>query len=163
ESRLVRRGAELLRDYAAQAGIPVERTGALLIAWSDEQLAELAGIEDKASENGYLAASPISAPELYAREPHLGPGALGALVRPDESIICPWTTPLAYAIEAVLAGVRLELDTTALGVTQAGEWHEVRTNDGARRCRWLINAAGLQSDRIDAMLGGGGFTIRPRR
>lgn len=163
ESRLVRRGAELLRDYAAQAGIPVERTGALLIAWSTEQLADLAGIEDKARTNGYLGASPISAPELYAREPHLGPGALGALAIPDESIICPWTTPLAYATEAIRAGVRLELDTTALGVTHVGEWHEVRTSRGPRRCRWLINAAGLQSDRVDAMLGGGGFTIRPRR
>lgn len=87
ESRLVRRGTELLRDYAAQVGIPVERTGALLIAWSAEQLAELAGIEDMARTNGYLGANPISASELYAREPHLGPGALGALVIPDESII----------------------------------------------------------------------------
>ncbi len=39
------------------------------------------------------------------------PGALGALEIPDESIICPWTTPLAFATEAVRAGVRLELRT----------------------------------------------------
>ena len=38
----------------------------------------------------------------------------------------------------------------------------MRTSDAARvRCRWLVNAAGLHSDRIDAMLGGGGFTITP--
>jgi glycerol-3-phosphate dehydrogenase len=163
ESRLVRRGAGLLRGYAQQAGIPVERTGALVIAWTAEQLSELAGIEDKARANGYLAATPIPAAELYAREPHLGPGALGALVIPDESVICPWTTPLACATEAVRAGVRLELDTTVLGVTPAGDWHEVLTSRGQLRCRWLINAAGLQSDRIDAMLGGSGFTIQPRR
>src|SRR5579863_9625065 len=30
ESRLLRRGSDLLRDYARRAGIPVERTGALL-------------------------------------------------------------------------------------------------------------------------------------
>jgi glycerol-3-phosphate dehydrogenase len=34
---------------------------------------------------------------------------------------------------------------------------------GPVRSRWLVNAAGLGSDRIDAMLGGSGFTIRPRR
>jgi glycerol-3-phosphate dehydrogenase len=163
ESRLVRRGAELLRSYAAAAGIPVERTGALLVAWSEQQLAELGSIEDKARANGYLAAYRVPAAELYAREPHLGPGALGALAIPDESIICPWTTPLAYATEAVRAGVVLELGTRVTGVSAGADWHEVSTSKGTRRCRWLVNAAGLQSDHIDAMVGGSGFTIRPRR
>lgn len=163
ESRLVRRGAELLRLYAVQAGIPLERTGALLIAWTAEQAAQLAGIEDKARTNGYLAARQIPADQLYIREPHLGPGALGALEIPDESIICPWTTPLAYAIEAIQAGVRLELRTQVLGVTEANGLHEVRTSRGQLRCRWLVNAAGLESDHIDAMLGGSSFTIQPRR
>ncbi len=162
ESTLVRRGAELLRGYAKQAGIPLERTGALLVAWSAEQHAELAGIEEKARRNGYLATRYVPAAELYAREPHLGPGALGALEIPDESIICPWTTPLAYATEALQGGVRLRLRTRVLGVTAAGDWHEVRTGSGTLRCRWLVNAAGLESDRIDAMLGGSADGVRER-
>jgi glycerol-3-phosphate dehydrogenase len=163
ESRLVRRGAELLRAYAAQAGIPLERTGALLIAWTAEQAAQLGEIEDKARRNGYLAARQIPADQLYAREPHLGPGALGALDIPDESTICPWTTPLAYAVEALQAGVRLALGTRVLAVNQADGMHEVRTSTGVMRCRWLVNAAGLESDHVDAMLGGDSFTIQPRR
>jgi glycerol-3-phosphate dehydrogenase len=163
ESTLVRRGAELLRCYAEQAGIPLERTGALLVAWSAEQHAELTGIEDKARRNGYLTTRYVPAGELYAREPHLGPGALGALEIPDESIICPWTTPLAYATEALRAGVRFRLRTEVLGVASADGWHEVSTSSGTIRCRWLVNAAGLYSDRIDAMVGGCGFTIQPRR
>lgn len=163
EAALVRRGAELLRDYAGQAGIALERTGALLVAWSDAQYAELAGIEDKARRNGYLAGRAVPREELYAREPHLGPGATGALEIPDESIICPWTVPLAYATEAVAAGVRLLLSTRVLGITTREDSHEVATDNGTLRCRWLINAAGLESDLIDAMLGGGSFTITPRR
>ncbi len=153
----------MLRGYAQQAGIPLERTGALLVAWTAEQAAQLGEIEAKARRNGYHAASPVPVAELYAREPNLGPGAVGALSIPDESIICPWTPPLAYATEAVRAGVRLELGTRVLGVTPAGGGHEVRTSRGRRRCRWLVNAAGLESDSIDAMLGGASFTVRPRR
>ncbi len=163
ESTLVRRGAELLREYAQQAGIPLERTGALLVAWSADQHAELAGIEDKARRNGYHETRYVPAAELYAREPHLGPGALAAMEIPDESIICPWTTPLAYANEALQAGARLRLRTRVLGVAAADGWHEVETDRGAFRCRWLVNAAGLESDLIDGMLGGSGFTIQPRR
>ena len=37
ESRLVARGYDLLGDYAEQTGIPIERTGALLVAWTDEE------------------------------------------------------------------------------------------------------------------------------
>jgi glycerol-3-phosphate dehydrogenase len=169
ESRLVRRGAQLLAGYAAQAGIPVERTGALLVAWTPEQQAALGPIADKARRNGYAAIRPVSRAELQRREPHLGPGALAALQIPDESIICPWTTPLAFATEAVRAGVRLALRTRVTGITASsngasGAGHAVQTGGGqVLRCRWLVNAAGLSSDRVDAMAGGGGFTIRPRR
>jgi len=92
ESRLLRRGYALLGEYARSAGIPVERTGALLVAWTAEQVAELPAIEDKARRNGVTDVRRIGAGELYQREPALGPGALGAMVIPGESIICPWTT-----------------------------------------------------------------------
>jgi glycerol-3-phosphate dehydrogenase len=169
ESRLVGRGATLLREYAAAAGIPVERTGAILIAWSSEQLSELPAIAGKARRNGYHAVRELTAAEVYAREPHLGPGALGALEIPDESIVCPWTTPLAFATEAVRAGVRLLLTARVTGVRPlsgdrpAVTCHEVVTTAGTLRCRWLVNAAGLGSDAIDRMVGGDGFSIRPRR
>lgn len=164
ESRLLRRGRALLADYAAQAGIPVERTGALLIAWTPEQLRALPEITEKARQNGYASIRAVPADELYRREPHLGPGALAALEIPDESIVCPWTTPLAYATEAVRAGVRLQLGRVVTGVHAEAGAHLIDTTRGPLRSRWLVNAAGLSGDRIDAMLGGGGcFTIRPRR
>ncbi|RZK72240.1 MAG: FAD-dependent oxidoreductase, partial [Rhodococcus sp. (in: high G+C Gram-positive bacteria)] len=39
ESRMVSRGYTLLSEYAQQTGIPVERSGAILVAWNDEELA----------------------------------------------------------------------------------------------------------------------------
>ena len=91
EARLVARGYELLSDYAPRAGIPVERTGALLVAWNDEQLAEFGGIVERSRANGYDAITELGIDELYRREPRLGPGARGALEVPDEGIICPFT------------------------------------------------------------------------
>src|SRR5690348_16637261 len=163
ESRLLGRGSGLLRSYASAARIPVERTGALLVAWTPDQVAALPGIEADARRNGYQAIRALRAGQLYAREPALGPGALGGLEIPDESIICPWTAPLAFATEAVAAGVRLELSTRVTGVAAAGDVHELATTRGPLRCRWVVNAAGLGSDTVDRMFGGGEFTIRPRR
>jgi glycerol-3-phosphate dehydrogenase len=163
ESRLLSRGSGLLRAYASAARIAVERTGALLVAWTPDQVAALPGIEANARRNGYQAVRPLTAAELYAREPALGPGALAGLEIPDESIICPWTTPLAFATEAVTAGVRLLLSAQVTGVVSAGDFYELATTRGPLRCRWVVNAAGLGSDTVDQMFGGGGFTIRPRR
>src|ERR671915_2344623 len=65
EARLVPRGCELLADYAERVGIPVERTGALLVAWDDEQRGELAGIVERSHANGYDAIREVGASELY--------------------------------------------------------------------------------------------------
>jgi glycerol-3-phosphate dehydrogenase len=163
EAGLVRRGHELLTAYADQAGIPVERTGALLVAWDDDQVATLPGIAARAMANGYHAASTLTADELYDREPHLGPGALGGLAVPDEGIVCPWTTPLAFATEAVANGVDLRLSTRVDGVTTVDGEHLLYTSRGPITCTWLVNAAGLQSDVVDRMLGHEDFTVLPRR
>ena len=82
EARLVARGFELLSAYAPRVGIPVERTGALLVAWSDEQAAEFPAIRDSARANGSIDLRTVEVDELDRREPHLGPGAHGALEVP---------------------------------------------------------------------------------
>jgi glycerol-3-phosphate dehydrogenase len=165
EARLVRRGYELLGDYAARTGIPVERVGALLVAWDDAQLAALPALAAKAVANGYQRTRMVDAGELYQREPLLGPGALGALEVPDESIICPWTTTLAFATQAVRAGVDLLLGRRVDGVRlgDGAALHAALTSQGELTTRYLVNAAGLRSDEVDGWLGHADFTVTPRR
>ena len=45
----------------------------------------------------------------------LGPGARGALEIPDEHIVCPFTPVLAFATQAVLAGVDLRRNERVTG------------------------------------------------
>jgi len=164
ESRLVARGFELLSEYAERVGIPVEHTGALLVAWNEEQRAEFPGIVERAHANGYSEIAEIGVDELYSREPHLGPGAQGALEVPTEGLVCPFTTPLAYATEAVLAGCDLRRSTPVTGVARLEEGgFRLTTPGGALSARCLVNAAGLYSDGIDRMLGHQRFTVTPRR
>ena len=164
ESELVVRGYEQLGRYAERVGIPVERTGALLVAWSEEQLGSLPSIVEQSHANGYEPIRELSAEELYRREPHLGPGALGALEVPDEGIICPFTTPLAFATEAVLAGCELQRGVAVTGLERLEDGGVlVRAGAHEWRTRFFVNAAGLRSDELDRMLGHDGFTVTPRR
>jgi glycerol-3-phosphate dehydrogenase len=164
EARLVRRGHELLSEYAPQVGIPLQRTGALLVAWNEEQLAAFPAIVERANTNGYTAIGEVDRDELYRREPHLAPGAHGALDVPDEGIVCAFTPPLAYATEALLSGCELRLRTPVTGLERLEEGgFRVETPSGHVETRYLVNAAGLRGDEIDRMLGHRTFTVTPRR
>ena len=163
ESRLVRRGYDLLSAYAVPAGIPVERVGAVLVAWDEEQLATLPKLLAKAVANGYGHGELIDVDEVYRRLPNLGAGALGGLVIPDESIVCSWTGALAFATEAVHRGAALLLRHRVTGVEVGAESTVLRTEAGDVTARWVVNAAGLGADVLDRMLGHDRFTVVPRR
>ena len=163
ESKMVSDGYRLLSDYAQVTGIPVEHTGAVLVAWDDEQRDALPGLQRKAAENGYDRAEIISAEEVYALVPHLGPGVVAGLTVPDESIICTWTTNLALATDAVQRGVTLLLGRRVTKVDTEGDVTVLGTSKGDVRTRWVVNAAGLGGDVIDRLFGFDRFTITPRR
>jgi glycerol-3-phosphate dehydrogenase len=163
EARLVARGYELLREYAERVGIPAAVTGALMVAWTPDQLEALSGIEAAAVENGYRDARLVGVEELYEREPALGPGAQGGLEIPGEGIVCPFTTTLALANDAVTGGCALALNAPVLEVVDAAAGYELRTPRGPIAAEYLVNAAGLHSDELDAMLGHRDFTVTPRR
>jgi glycerol-3-phosphate dehydrogenase len=174
ESRLVARGYHLLGGYAQATGIPVERTGAVLVAWTGHELATLPALREKAERNGYHETKPIDADEVYRLLPALAPGALGGLIVPGESITCTWTANLALATDAVRRGATLLLRHAVTGVHGHGHvhgdgdgdgdgWTTLRTTGGDVRARWVVNAAGLGGDGIDRMFGHDRFTVTPRR
>jgi glycerol-3-phosphate dehydrogenase len=164
ESRLVRRGYQLLSDYAPTVGIAIERTGAVLVAWDDEQAASLPALAEKAVANGYLDATLIEAAAVYDLEPHLGSGVTGAMSVPGEHIIDPWGTPLAFAREAIANGVAWLPNRHVTKLVREQDTTLIITASGATlRVRCVVNAAGLHSDDVHALFGLGGFTVRPRR
>lgn len=163
EARLVPRGYALLSSYAPEAGIPIERTGALLVAWNAAEADALPAIAVKAAQNGYGTAQPVAVDALYRLEPHLAPGACGALAIPDEHLVCPFTTPLAFATQAVANGVTLMLDTPVDAVRRADDLHVLVSSRGTVAARYVVNAAGLFADTIDRLFGHARFTVTPRR
>ncbi len=164
EARLLRRSYALLEDYVEQAGIPTERLGGLLVAWNEEQYRTLPSLLARAHANGVTDVRIVTAEEVYRMEPHLNRGARGGLFVPGESLICPFTLPIAYATEALLNGVTLKLNFPVHDVQQENGVHVVVGPQNQRvRARYLVNAAGLYSDKIDHIMGHHDFTVTPRR
>jgi glycerol-3-phosphate dehydrogenase len=163
ESRLVHRGYDLLSEYAAATGIPVERTGALLVAWTPDEVDSLPSLRSKALDNGYQGCEVVGPEQVYARVPSLGAGALGGLTVPDESITCTWTTTLALATDARRRGAQLYLCRPVESVDTEGDVTTLHCTGGDVRARWVVNAAGLGCDVVDQLFGHHRFTVTPRR
>jgi glycerol-3-phosphate dehydrogenase len=166
EATLMRRSYALMDKYMPEANIPHERLGAILIAWNQDQLDALPALKKKAHDNGVVDVKIISVDEVYRREPNINKGALGGLLVPGEGILCTFTVPLAYATQAVVNGVELFLNFQVKEIRQqtvdGGLW-TVASADNEIQTRYVVNAAGLFSDEINAHFGHTNFTVTPRR
>jgi glycerol-3-phosphate dehydrogenase len=164
EARLLRRSYALLETYMPEVGVPVERLGAILVAWTEEQQQTLPTLLERAYQNGVTDVRLLESEEVYQLEPHLNQGALGGLHVPGESILCTYTLPLALATQAVLNGVTLKLNQPIREiVAEANGTYRLDGPGGSARCRFILNAAGLYADEIDRLLGHHDFTVTPRR
>ena len=163
ESRLVARGYDLLGDYAEQTGIPVERTGAMLVAWTEEERDALPGLKDKAERNGYH--------QLRDRHCRRGVPA-GARSRSR----CAGRADGARRVDHLhldhqprarhrrrSRGARLLRGARVTGAVVGNGHTTLRTTRGDVHGRWVINAAGLGADHLDAEFGHHRFTVTPRR
>lgn len=163
ESRLVRRGHDLLYEYASTSGIAVERSNALMVAWNEEQLAQLDVVVEKSYANGHHEIERIDRREVARLEPHLSTSAWGGLVINGEFIIDPWSVPIAFAREALTYGAVFTNRAKVTGIEVGGEVTTLITNAGSFLARFVVNAAGLGGGYVDEMFAGHRFTVTPRR
>jgi glycerol-3-phosphate dehydrogenase len=150
-------------DIHAHLNLPILKTAALVVAWTEEQLAQLDGIVSKAHKNGVDDARQISRKDLLSRETGLSATALGAVEVPREYVIDPWSAPLAYLKQAVRAGADYRFNTEVTSGTFDGEYWQLDSGQDRFSGRIVINCTGTNGDSIEQICRKPGFEIRPRK
>ncbi len=164
ELSCIRDGYREYTEIHNEMGLPLDKSGAHVIAWNDDEVARLEHVAAQASDNGIDDAELIDADELRRREPSLSDHALAAVAVPGESIIDPWSAPYAYLRQSLDNGgeVFLACEVTG-GAFDGGQW-VLETSRGELTSRHVINCAGLHGDTLDeALLGKATFEIKPRK
>jgi glycerol-3-phosphate dehydrogenase len=150
-------------DIRERFNLPLVETGAIVVAWNDEEFTKLPGIVAQAHANNVADVHEIAPAELYRLEPHLAPGARGAVRIAGEHVIDPWSAPLAYTLQAIALGAEVRRATQVTGGTRVGNEWKLETSRGSVAARVVVNAAGLYGDRIEAIARESPFSIRPRK
>jgi glycerol-3-phosphate dehydrogenase len=163
ELECMRAGYREYLEIRGRFGLPLIETGAMVVAWTEAEAQRLPSLLEIGQENGVDDLSLLDTAGVAAREPNLAPSR-GALLVPGESIIDPWTPFLAYVLTALDHGAQVLRRTEVTGGAFDGQTWRLETTGGPVGARHVVNAAGLQGDRVEAtLLGDASFEIRPRK
>lgn len=164
ELACIREGYALYHQIRDRLGLPVIRAGAMVLAWSEAEMAELPALMAQAAANGVTDVQPVTRPQALRLEPELSPRVLGGFRVPGEHLIDPWSAAHGYLLQALANGATLLRQAEVLtGRRSQGVWH-LATTAGAVTAGLVINAAGLWGDEVDLRLTGETwFTIKPRK
>ena len=154
-------GNELAFRIAEKLHVPAERFGSLVVAFDEKDEEHLNELYRRGIENGVPGLSIISGDKARELEPNLSEEVRSALLAESAGIISPWDYTLAMAEVAVKNGAELFLNTRVTSI-EKGECFTVRSSKGKTfKTRYVINAAGVNSDVVSEMVGDREFSVRP--
>ncbi len=164
EVSCIRDGYQEYLEIHNNLALPLENTGAYVVAWNDNEVSALEAIVEQGHANGIANVSIIDATELRDKEPELSHQALAAVAVPGESIIDPWSAPYTYLRQSLLNGGEIFLSCEVTDGNFDGQKWQLQTTRGTLNTRQVINCAGLYGDLLDRkILGSSSFDIKPRK
>ena len=162
-ARLNVEGNRLTGEICEKLQVPFKRVGSLVVAFSPEQLPTLRTLYDRGCKNGVPGLRLLSGEEARAMEPGLSEEVCGALLAPSAGIIDPWGFAIAMAETAVRGGVELRRDCPVTGIEDTGAGFVLHTPAGDVTARFVLNAAGVDADRVHEMLEPNDWQTLPSR
>ncbi len=163
ELHCIQEGREEFLRIMESMNLPLLKTSAVLLARSDRESAQLPQILESAQTNGIDNIRMLSKQEISAQVPWATTEVTGGLLIPDENVIDPWSTPLAYARQASENGAQFQFSTEVeAGELKNGIWH-LETSQGQIKAEIVINATGVYGDSVERIRGPSPFSIKPRK
>lgn len=149
-------GRQQLYETCMKHNIPHLKIGKLIIAISDKEMETLEQLGQAAKKNG-VTVTLIDKKQVNALEPHVN--AVGALYSPETGIINAHALMNYYHRSAKMKGAETVYKTKVTGIEKLACGYRVTTLNGDGDqfefdTEKLVNAAGLHSDEIAAMVGG---------
>lgn len=164
-AKLCAKGNLLWHKIAPEISAPLIESGSLVVAFNEDDIRHLQDLKEKGKKNNVPLLEIIDDKErLREIEPNLNDEAVAALYAPTAAVTAPYELALAVAENAIQNAVRFLLETEVTGIiTENGEVHGVETSKGYIETEYVINAAGLEADKVSALAGLEHFTIHPRK
>ena len=163
KARLNVRGSVLMEQIARELGVKYKRNESLVVAFEHER-SEIEALYRRGVANGVEGLEIVEKEKLHSLEKNLNPELSCALLAKTGAIVCPYELCIAAVGNAMDNGAHLELNFEVSEIRSLSDRYEIVSKDGkAVSARYVVNSAGLYSDRIAEMTGDCDFSVHARR
>ncbi len=145
KARFCQDGNRSMVEFCQKYGIDHEVCGKVIVATHSSELDRLESLYQRGLEHG-LAIERIGVEQVREIEPHVQ--CLAAIRVPSTGIVDYGQVARKYAELIEAQGGALSLNTKVLGITPTHQGHVLETNHSRLDARFIINCAGLHSDRV---------------
>ena len=151
KAKLCVEGARAMVEFCRAHGIPHQVCGKVIVATQEDEVPRLDELRRRGEANGLTGVQSIGPEQLREIEPHAS--GLRALVVPSTGITDYAAVCAKYAELVQAQGGVILTSTAVTGLRQLASEIMVETKGPAFSTSYLINCAGLFSDRISRMAG----------
>ncbi len=156
-------GARRYEQICRDLGCKYKVVGAYIAACGEDEEEHLKILEENAVKRG-IPYEYLSGDEARREEEHLSDNVTRVLNFPTTAVIYPWEVAIACAEVAVKNGTDLFLNEEVASIDKKENGYTVHTSSHDFETRMVINAAGVFTEKIAAMVTDDpGFHITPRR
>lgn len=157
------RGAQLIRELSKTLDFSYRQNGSMVLCFDEKDLPALKELYERGVANGVEDLAIITGEQARKEEPALSEKVVAALTAPTAGIVCPFGMTAAFAENAASNGVKFRFLTEALDIGREDGGFVIKTDKGDISAAYVVNAAGVYSDRIHNAVSEKKLSITPRR
>ncbi|WP_434290655.1 NAD(P)/FAD-dependent oxidoreductase [Clostridium botulinum] len=157
------KGNSMYNQLEKELNFGYRNPGALVIGFDEDDENRIKKLYENGIKVGCNDLEIIYGDKIKELEPHINKDVKVALYAKSVGVASPYEMTIALAENAIENGVDLKLETKVLAIDKEHEAFIISTNKGEIKSKYIVNAAGLYSDKIANMLGMDDFKILPRR
>ena len=151
KARLCADGRRRLLEFCAAQRIPVKKVGKLIVATRKSELPGLQELQRRGAANGVEGVAWLTSEQLGQKEPEVR--GIAALDVPTAAIVDYGAVARSLAAEVTARGGEVRVGTAVRSIERPETELALDTPSGEVRTRFLVNCAGLQSDRVARLAG----------
>lgn len=156
-------GNAMYDSLCSELDVQFKRIGSLVVAFNEKETLKVKELYERGLKNKVPGMEILERGALFKIEPNLNENAVCALYAKTAGIVSPYELAIALAENAGQNGVEFKLETEVLSILKNEKSFIIETGNGKIESRYIVNAAGIESDVINNMLNGKKFSIIPRR
>lgn len=156
-------GSKMMKKVCSDLGVKYKNNGSLVVGFDETDKKTLENLLERGIKNGVEGLEILEREEILKLEPNIGKGVKYALHAPTGAIICPYELAMAGVGNAMDNGARLFCDFEVKRIEKAGDIYKIYSDNDIIEAKYVVNCAGVYSDKVAAMVKDIDFDVHPRR